>query len=96
MKIKISKSQWEKIGREAGWNIATQRRHERMLNKFSNELRQIMGWSHIFDEPEFMEKYPALREIYKKLSNVQILMSQVINFIKEDIDNVLKVRNKNL
>jgi hypothetical protein len=70
MKIKISKSQWEGIGKKAGWMGAEKEESQKWWGSLSiNEMKELtrkyysdphITWSFINDSPSFIE------DIYKK------------------------------
>jgi len=76
MKIKISKSQWEGIGKRAGWLMPGQEESQKWWSALSiNEMKALtrkyypdphITWSFINDSPSFID------DIYQKEHNENI------------------------
>lgn len=91
MKIKISKSQWEEMGRIAGWNVATARKNIRRLQEMKRDINQVIAWRF---KQDLLETYPDLQKAEQKLLDAITIASQVENSIEARQTAVFEDRHR--
>lgn len=108
-KKKIAKRKAEKARREAAWreaeelSKAREKEHEELIkraleegNKYKmkiNELESRLGALGI-EKDEYLRMRPDMHEVFEEEYFIEELENDIVNFIKEDFDKIIDIRNR--